>query len=160
VPDGDEDLTPEPTTPAIDPAEHANLQLKVALLEAGVDLSTEHGKLVQDAWSGKAPDATAIKTQWEAIRPQTAPTEPPLERLEGEEGQAEERRILAANTTFEPDPTDVDPRAESLKAGREVIAPSDPYGRPGTNADAMATAFHMRAIAAGQGDTRVLVQEP
>lgn len=156
----EDDLDPEPTTPAIDPNEHANLQLKVALLEAGVDLNTAQGKLVQQAFAGQAPDAEAIKGAWEAVKPQTAPVaETPPERIEGEDGQGEERRALGASSTIEPAPQDVDPMEASMLAAREVISPSRPGQRSGTRDDAVATGLHLRMEAAAAGDTRVLVQE-
>ena len=62
---------------------------------------------------------------------------------------------------IEPNPGDnvKDPMAESIKAGWNVIEPAEPYTRPGTSEDAVATAFHIRAEAAEAGDTRVLSQE-
>lgn len=157
MPEG-EDLTPEPETPQGPTAsEWAQMKLDNAMLKAGVDVDSPHGKLIANAWSNREPDSDEIRKDWELVKPQIAQEEAPPERIDGEEGQAEERRMLASNTTFEPDVTDVEPKAESMRLAREVIQPSAPGGRAGTNEDAMATAFHHRAVAGGQGDQRVFV---
>lgn len=154
MPDDDE-LASEPTP--IDPETHANLQLENALLRAGVDLDTDQGKLIAAANANGEPDVDKIRSQWELVKPQPAPVEEtPPERIEGEASQGEERRVLAASSTIEPDPTEKDPRQESMRVGREVLSPTDPYQRAGTNVDAIATALHMRIDAAATGDTRVI----
>lgn len=160
MPEEGDDLTPEPDP--IDPVAHKSALLENALLRAGVDLDSPQGKLVQQAWDGKPIDADAIKAQWEMVRPQDAPPEPPApERVEGEELQGEERRVLASSSTVEPDPTDRDPKVESMKRAHEVLSP--PPGsltRQGTNEDAIATALRIRGDAAVAGDARVLIQGP
>lgn len=148
------------TTPLIDPGAHANLQLENALLRAGVDLDSPQGQLIRDANAGKTPDVDAIKAQWALVQPQPEPVvETPPERIEGEANQAEERRALAASSTIEPEPTDLDPMEESVRAAHQVRFPA-PGSRQktGTEGDAVATAFHMRAVAGGQGDERVFVK--
>lgn len=149
-----------PTEPQIDPSAHANLQLENALLRAGVDLDTPQGHLIRDANAGKTPDVDAIKAQWALVQPQPElVVETPPERIEGEAGQAEERRALAASSTIEPEPTDMDPMEESMRMAHEVRYPA-PGSRQktGTETDALATAFHSRAVAGGQGDDRVYVK--
>jgi hypothetical protein len=157
VPDDELD---EPTTPQIDPSAHANLQLENALLRAGVDLDSPQGQLIRDANAGKTPDVDAIKAQWALVQPQPEPVvETPPERIEGESQQAEERRALAASSTIEPDPADLDPMEESMRAAFEVRHPKpESRQKTGTENDAIATAFHMRGVAGGQGDDRVYVK--
>lgn len=155
-----DDELDEPTTPQIDPGAHANLQLENALLRAGVDLDSPQGQLIRDANAGKTPDVDAIKAQWALVQPQPEPVvETPPERIEGESQQAEERRALAASSTVEPEPTDLDPMEESMRMAHEVRYPA-PGSRQktGTETDALATAFHSRAVAGGQGDDRVYVK--
>lgn len=160
MPDEPEDN--EPTAPAIDPATHAALALENTLLRAGVDLESPQGELVRDAWNGKTPDLEAIKTQWELVKPAPPAPEPlPAEeaRIDGEAGQAAERRDLSAAAVVEPNPEDVDPRVAATKAGLDVLAPSD--GRSaGTRQDAQAATVHTLLEAAGRGDARVLVRDP
>lgn len=151
-----------PDAPKIDPGEHANALLENALLRAGVDLDSPRGQLVKDAWTGKQPDLEAIKAHWELVKPPETPAEP-LEaveaRIDGEQSQAGERRDLSATSVVEPNPEDVDPRQAAVKAGLDVLAPSD--GRPsGTRMDAAAAVVHTLAEAAANGDGRVLVDEP
>lgn len=159
MPEDGEETTPAPTQ--IDPTVHDNVLLENALLRAGVDLDSPQGKLVQQAWDGKPLDADAIKTQWEMVRPQDAPAPPPEpERVEGEERQGEERRVLASSSTVEPDPTDRDPMVDSLRQGFDVLnPPPNSMQRQGTNEDAIATALRLRGDAAARGDARVLHQD-
>lgn len=156
MPDGDEETPTPETPPGPTPSEWAQMKLDNALLKANVDIDSPQGQMVARAWAGKEPDADEIAKDWELVKPQIAAEEVPLDRIEGEEGQAEERRILAASSTVEPDPTDKDPRPESMRVAREVLSPTDPYQRAGTHVDAMATALHMRIDAAAGGDTRVI----
>lgn len=147
--------TSEPT-PAPSP-DVAALLLDNTLLRAGVDLESEQGQILRDSWAGKELDAAAIGRQWELLKPQpaAAPTPPPEPdpRIEGEEGQAGERQALAGQPTTTVT-TEVDVRDASVEAAREA-------GRKGaTREDQIATGFAMRARAAGQGDTAVLVQQP
>lgn len=158
----DDDIVDPPEPPQIDPNEHAQLALENALLRAGVDLESPRGQLVKDAWEGRAPDLEAIKAHWELVRPPEAPVEPLAAveaRIEGEQGQAEERRDLSAQSVVEPNPEDVDPRKAAAQAATDVLAPPD--GRsPGTRIDSAAAYIHSVADAAARGDRRVLVDEP
>lgn len=149
-----------PAPPQIDPQEHAALQLKVAMLEAGVDLSTEQGKIVAAANEGKTPDAEAIRAQWEAVKPkpETVPEPEPEPRIEGETDQTNVRQSLTANSTIEPNPTDVDPKIAARNAALAVMSPED--GRPsGTREDAQAAAVNVLMTAAANGDRRVLAND-
>lgn len=150
---------PEGTPPpSIDAHAHAELQLENALLRAGVDLDSEHGKLVRDAQAGKEPDVEAIKRQWELVKPkvEAPPAEPPAEpRIEGEGDQGAVRSALAATSAVEPNPADLDPNDEAVRAGQAVLTGA----RTGTTKDAFATGFHKLAEAAGRGDARVLVRD-
>lgn len=151
----DPEATPSDQPPAIDPDEHRRLALENTLLRAGVDLDSEQGKLVAQAWENRTPELEAIKAQWELVKPAPPapePTEAP--RLEGEEAQAEERRSLAASTVVEPNPTDVDPRDQAITAGLGALMPA--RGAAGTRDDAMATGVHVLLEAAANGDNRVL----
>lgn len=158
-------LEPEGDMTGIDPLEHAKLARENALLRAGVDLDSDQGKILADAWATKDPDVEAIKRQWELLKPQPAPepeapipTSPQLS--DAEMNQAAERQELAAGGHLTPDAAEVDPMEDSMHQARQVLAP--PEGsrqRAGTHIDAMATALHVRAVAASNGDQRVLVQE-
>lgn len=152
-------LTEPPIVPQIDPNVHANLVLENALLRAGVDLETDQGKLVRQAWEGKTPDDAAIKGQWELVRPNAAPAEPepPVEpRIDGEDGQGQERRNLSAASVVEPNPMDQDPREQAVREGLRVLYPDNPAEHAGTRQDAAATAVHVLMEAAQRGDQRVV----
>lgn len=149
-----------PDAPTIDAAEHAALALENTLLRAGVDLDSEQGKLIQQAWTGRTPELEAIKTQWELVKPPPPTVEPtpePEPRLEGEQAQAAERGRLASSVVVEPNPTDVDPREAAVQAGLDAMTPA--RGRAGTHLDAMASATHVLLEAAANGDTRVLADD-
>lgn len=159
-------VTPEadaggpPAAPTIDPNEHTAVVLENALLRAGVDLETDGGKLVRDAWTGRTPDPEAIKAHWDLVKPPPlaeVPLPPQEQRIEGEGSQAAERGALSATSVVEPNPTDEDPREKALRAGIETLAPSTPGARAGTRDDAMAVGLHTLLEAAGSGDSRVLV---
>lgn len=151
--------------PGIDPVEHAKLARENALLRAGVDLESKQGQILANAWSNRDPDVEAIRSEWELLKPQPAPEpEPALpvspQLSEAEQNQAQERQELAAGGHLQPDAGDVDPMEMSIIEARKVLEP-DPNSRQraGTHIDAMATALHHRAVAAGKGDSRVYVQE-
>jgi hypothetical protein len=150
-----------PAADAIDPAAHHALVLDNALLRAHVDLDTPQGQLVRDAWNGKTPDLEAIAAHWELVKPAPAPAEPlpPAElRIDGEAGQAGERRDLASTSVVEPNPLDEDPRVAAVQAGIDTLAPPN-GGAAGTRDDAQAAVVHKLLEAANQGDARVLVNE-
>lgn len=152
---------PEPVV--IDPNAHAELALENALLRAGVDLDSEQGKLVRQAWTGQTPDLEAIKTQWELVKPAPPATEPIPDpepaRIAGEASQAAERRDLAATSVVEPNPTDVDPSVAAVQAGLDVLTPP-PGMKAGTRDNAQAAVVHTILEAAANNDARVLVNEP
>lgn len=151
-----------PAAPVVDPVDHAAVQLENVLLRAGVELDTPHGQALKDAYEGRTvPDLETVKARWEILKPTPQPDAPApeAERIEGEDGQAEERRLLTASSVVEPNPENDDPRALAVKAGFDTLTP--PQGvKAGTRDDALASAFHVLAEAAERGDTRVLVQAP
>lgn len=157
------DPAAEPDAPVgIDPADFARVSRENALLRAGVDLETAEGKLVAQAWEGREPDLEAIKVQWDLVKPAPLSTEPIPDPepalIQGEEGQAAERRGLSANAVVEPNPEDVDPNVAAVQAGIEVLVPP-PGKRAGTRDNAQATVVHTLLEAAANGDARVLVSD-
>lgn len=158
-------LEPEDAMSGIDPIEHARLARENAMLRAGVDLDSDQGKILADAWANKEPDVESIRTQWTLLKPQPVvepePSSPASPQLsEAELSQATERQDLAAGGHLEPGTVEVDPMEESMHLANQVLHP--PEGsrqRAGTSIDAIATGLHVRAEAAHKGDTRVLVQD-
>lgn len=151
-----EEIVDPPEVPVIDPSEHANALLENALLRAGVDLDTPRGQLVRDAWAGKSPDLEAIKAHWELVKPPPEPAKPLAAveaRIEGEPGQAEERRELAASSVVEPNPEDTDPNQAAVQAGIDALTAG------GTRDDAIASGVHTLVEAAGRNDPRVLAHD-
>jgi hypothetical protein len=155
---------PDPNAP-VDTVDTGALQLENAMLRAGVDLDSKQGQILRDAWTGRDVDAAAIKEQWAILMPVETPpptvetpatTDPPPAegdpRIEGEAQQAAERQALATGATSTVVPPEIDVRTSSVEQANQVLQ------QGGTRADAMATGFHARAVAAGKGDTSVLVQ--